>query len=137
MSASQKHAWFNLVVVLLCVTAMTALVPVLGMQRAQGAFGILGLLGFGPLFYRKTAGVVVGDERDAVINARSWLIAYATFWLVLVAACAVAAPYFFGATGVVPVILVQVSVWYGVVIVVGVASLATLIQYGWGATDAA
>ena len=61
MSAAQKHAWFNLVIVLLCVITVVALIPVLGVQRAQGGFGILGLLGLGPLFFRKRAGVVVSD----------------------------------------------------------------------------
>jgi hypothetical protein len=137
MSASQKLAWFNLIVVAASLIAVSALTPVMGLKAAQGGFGILGLLGFGPLFYRKKPGVVVGDERDALINARSWLIAYAAFWLVFVAVCVAATPFYFGSTGAVPVVLVQVSVWYGLVIVVGVASLATLIQYRWGGPDAA
>ena len=53
-----------------------------------------------------------------------------------VAAC-VAAPFSFGSSGAVPVVLIQCSVWCGVMIVVGVSSLATLIQYGWGGSDAA
>ena len=135
MSAAQKQAWFNLVVVLVCVVAVMALVPILGFPRAQGGFGILGLLGFGPLFYWRRAGKVVSDERDAVILARSWVIAYSVFWLVFVAAC-VAAPWSFGSSGAVPVVLVQCSVWCGLIIVVGVGALATLIQYGWGGTHA-
>ena len=80
--------------------------------------------------------MVVSDERDAAILGRSWMIAYSVFWLVFVAAC-VAAPWSFGASGAVPVVLVQCSVWWGLIIVVGVGSLATLVQYGWGASHAA
>jgi hypothetical protein len=49
MTAAQKHAWFNLVVVALSVVTVLILVPVLG-PGAQGGFGLLGLLGFGSLF---------------------------------------------------------------------------------------
>jgi hypothetical protein len=79
MTATQKHAWFNLVIVLVCVSVVTALIPQLGVQRALGGFGILGLLGFGPLFYWRRAGGVVIDERDGLIQVRSWVIAYVVF----------------------------------------------------------
>jgi hypothetical protein len=135
MSAMQKHAWFNLAVVLLSTIVVIALIPVLGVQRAQGGFGILGFLGFGPLFFLRRAGAVVSDERDGSILVRSWVIAYAVFWLVFVAAC-VAAPFSFGSSGAVPVVLIQVSVWCALILVVGVGSVATLVQYGWGGSNA-
>jgi hypothetical protein len=136
MSVAQRQAWFNLVVVLLSGIAVMALMPVLGLQRAQGGFGILGFLGFGPFLARKRRGIVVNDERDDLIRVRSWVIAYAVFWLAFVAAC-LAAAFFFGPNGAVPVVLVQSSVWLAVILVVGVGSIATLVQYSLGGPDAA
>ena len=131
MAAAQKEAWFNLVIVLVVSIGVLALVPVLGPWRAQGWFGVLGLLGFGPFFFRKRAGIVVSDERDDQIRRRSTVIAHVIFWLFFVAAC-VAASVTFGPNGAVPVAWVQMSGWWGWVLVVGVGSVATLTQYGWG-----
>ena len=59
------------------------------------------------------------------------------FWLAFVASC-VSLPVVYGWRGAVPVVVVQSSVWVAVMLVVGVTSLATLVQYGrGGATDEA
>jgi hypothetical protein len=137
MSAVQKQAWYCLVIVCLALLTVMALAPMLGLQRAQGGFGILGFLGFTPLFFlRRRAGVVVCDERDSVIQLRSWMLAYSVFWLVFVAAC-MAALYKYGSSGAVPVVLVVSSPWWGLSLVFGVSSFASLVQYGWGGSDAA
>jgi hypothetical protein len=136
MSVSQKQAWFNLAVVLLSALTVIALIPVMGLTRAQGGFGLLGFLGLGPFFFRKRAGIVVSDERDDLIRVRSSVIAYSVFWVCFVAAC-MAALYSFGSTGAVPIELVLMSVWLGLMLVVGVNSIATLVQYGWGGSHAA
>ena len=47
-----------------------------------------------------------------------------------VACCSL--PVFYGWNGSVPVALVQSSVWIGLVLVVGVTSVATLVQYRLG-----
>jgi hypothetical protein len=134
MNASQKHAWFNLAVVVFSAVTVLALIPVMG-RGAQGGFGLLGLLGFGPLFVLRRD--VVLDERDAEIARRSSIIAYSVFWVVFVLAC-VSLPAFYGWNGVVPVTVVMSSVWIGLILVVGVTSAATLVQYRLGgATDAA
>ena len=135
MTASQKHACFNLSVVVLTVVTVLILIPVLG-PGAQGGFGFLGLLGFGPLFFRRRGNEVVEDERDRAIQRRSVLIAYTVFWLAFVAAC-VSLPAVYGWKGSVPVAVVQSSVWCGLILVVGVMSVATLVQYRRGAVDAA
>jgi hypothetical protein len=120
MSATQKQAWYSLAIVLLAVLTVTALAPLLGLQRAQGGFGILGFLGFTPFFFfRRRAGVVIFDERDSLIQLRSWLLAYSVFWLVFVAAC-MAALYEYGSGGAVPVVLVVSSPWWGLSLVFGV-----------------
>jgi hypothetical protein len=94
------------------------------------------LLGLGPLFFRHKGGEVVEDERDRAIRRRSVLIAYTAFWLAFVAAC-VSLPAVYGWKGSVPVPVVQSSVWCGLILVVGVMSVATLVQYRRGTVDAA
>jgi len=136
MNTGQKQAWFFLVVIVLSVIVVVGLTPVLGFKRAQGGLGLLGFLGFAPLLFVKRRGVVAYDERDGLIQARSWFISYSVFWVVFVLVC-VTAPYTFGQSGAVPVFVVQMSVWYGLILVWGVSSLATVIQYGLGGSDGA
>jgi hypothetical protein len=136
MTAVQKHAWFNLAVVVASVIVVLALTPFKG-RGALGGFGLLGLLGLGPLFFRRKGGGVVLDERDQEISRRSLLVAYTVFWLVFVAAC-VSLPALYGWGGSVPVVVAQSSVFVAWMLVVGVSSVATLVQYGLGGpTDAA
>ena len=132
MSMTPKHAWFNLVIVVLAAIAVATLSPILGIQRAQAGFAVLGALGLNPFLFRGKPGTIVCDERDEVIRRRSVMIAYAAFWMVFVAAC-MSAPLFYGFTGAVPVWQVQMSVWWGMSVVVGVSSIAALIQYSAGA----
>jgi hypothetical protein len=129
MNTAQRHAWYNLGVVVLTMVVVVALVPVMG-RGAQGGFGLLGLLGFGPLFYWRKGGVVM-DERDMEISRRSLLIAYVVFWLAFVAAC-VSLPAFYGWDGAVPVVVVMSSVFLALMLVTGVTSVATLVQYSLG-----
>jgi hypothetical protein len=135
MNASQKLAWFNLAVVVFTGAAVLALLPVLG-RGALGGFGLLGLLGFGVLFYRRRHGQVLSDERDALIQKRSWLLAYTVFWVVFVLAAALLAPAVYGEEGGVPVVVAQASVFCAWMLVLAVASVATLVQYAGGAGDA-
>ena len=135
MNASQKEAWFNLIVVLSALVMVTVLVPFLG-KGAMGGFGLLGFLGLSPVCFRKRTGEVLLDERDSQIRQRSLVCAHVVFWLMFVFA-AMTAPAVYGWNGSVPVSLVTASVWCGVVVVYGVMSLATLIQYGRGGHDAA
>ncbi len=134
MCQPQKHACYNLAVVGLTLVAVLALYPVLG-PRAFGGFGFLGLLGFGPLFYRKKAGQVILDERDELIRHRSLIAAFTVFWLAFVAAGTLA-PLWYGAAGGVPTAVVGCAVWVGLMLFIGVQSLATLVQYGRGGLDA-
>jgi hypothetical protein len=83
------------------------------------------------MFVRKRTGLVMTDERDGLIQMRSWVVAYSLFWVVFVGVC-VAAPLVYGSTGAVPVFLVQISPFYGLLLVLGVSSITALFQYGWG-----
>jgi hypothetical protein len=131
----QKFAWFNLAVITLTVVAVLALLPFLG-RGALGGFGLLGLMGFGPFFFRKKPGQVVADERDQLIQQRSWVVAYSLFWVVFVLAVAVLSPVVYGQDGAVPVWVVQISAFCGFMLVYALASIAILIQYAGGASDA-
>ena len=61
----------------------------------------------------------------------SALAAYTVFWLVFVASCT-SLPIIYGWRGEVPVVVVQWSVFFAMMLIVGVTSLTTLIQYGRG-----
>ena len=134
MSALQKFAWFNLAIIALTLVAVLSLLPFLG-RGALGGLGFLGILGFGPLFFRKKPGRVVTDERDILIQRRSWIVAYALFWVVFVLAAVLLAPLVYGQQGAVPVWVVQMSVFCGFMLVHALASIAILIQYAGGSID--
>ncbi|HKB38224.1 MAG TPA: hypothetical protein VKD72_17380 [Gemmataceae bacterium] len=135
MSAMQKFAWFNLAVIALTLVAVLSLLPLLG-KGALGGFGFLGLIGFGPLFFRRKPGQVLIDERDQLIQRRSWFLAYALFWVVFVLAAAVLSAVVYGQEGAVPVWVVQNSVFGGFMLVYALASVAILVQYAGGSKDA-
>src|SRR6266508_716046 len=116
MSPMQKFAWFNLAVIALTLLVVFSLLPFLG-YRAMGGLGCLGLIGFGPLFFRKKPGQVLTDERDHLIQARSWIVAYALFWVVFVLAAVVLSAVVYGQEGAVPVWVVQSSVFCGFMLV--------------------
>jgi hypothetical protein len=135
MSATQKFAWFNLAVIALTLAAVISLFPFLG-NRAAGGLGLLGLLGFGPFFFRKKPGQVVTDERDQLIQGRSWVLAYALFWVVFVLAAVVLSAVVYGEDGAVPVSVLRLSVFCGLMLVYALASIAMLVQYAGGPRDA-
>jgi hypothetical protein len=135
MSATQKFAWFNLAVIALTLVAVLSLLPFLG-RGALGGCGILGLLGLGPLFFRKKSGQVLIDERDQLIQGRSWFLAYALFWVAFVLAAVFLSAVVYGQEGAVPVWVVQSSVFCGLVLVYALASVAILVQYAGGSKDA-
>jgi hypothetical protein len=135
MSATQKFAWFNLVVIALTVAAVLSLLPFLG-KGALGGFGFLGLIGLGPLFFRRRPGRVLTDERDQLIQWRSWVLAYSLFWVVFVLAAVVLSAMVYGEEGAVPVWVVRSSVFCGFMLVYALASVAMLVQYAGGSEGA-
>jgi hypothetical protein len=132
MNAPQKQAWFNLVVVLLTAALVASLYPWLGV-RAQGGFALLVFCGFGALFHWRHPDKVATDERDVLINRRASLWAYSVLWIVFVSA-ALLAPRIYGDA--VPVIAIQASVWIAFMLMLGVQSIAALVQYGRASTHA-
>jgi hypothetical protein len=132
MSATQKFAWFNLAVIALTVVAIVSLLPFMG-KGALGGFGFIGLIGLGPLFFRRKAGEVVIDERDSLIQQRSWFLAYCLFWVVFVLAAVFLSALVYGEDGAVPVSVVRWSVAVGFMFVYAMACIAMLVQYAGGA----
>ncbi len=130
MSPTQKFAWYNLAVVVLSAGTVLALTPLVGVA-AQGGAGFLGLLGFGPFFLRKKKGQVVADERDTLIQRKSVIAGYTAFWLAFFGGTFLAW-VLYGFDGAVPVTVIMASCWCAVIVVVGVMSVATLVQYRWG-----
>ena len=137
MSAMQKYAWFNLAIIALTLVIVLALIPFLG-KGALGGFGFLGFMGFGVLFFRKKPGQVLMDERDVLIQRRSWVLAYAVFWVVFVLAAVFLSAAVYGWDGAVPVAVLQMSVFCGFMLVSALASVAILLQYAYagGSGDA-
>lgn len=135
MSTTQKSAWFNLAVIGLTLVIIVALLPCIGM-KAMGGLGCLGFLGLQPLVFRKRPGQVLADERDRLIQSRSWIIAYALFWVLFVVAAVWVSSLVYGENGAVPVHIVQMSVACAFMFVYAVASIAVLIQYGRNLADA-
>jgi hypothetical protein len=135
VNPTQRVAWFNLIVVISTLFLVLALVPFLG-QASLGGMGTLGLLGFSVFFYRRKPGRVLADERDGLILGRAVVIAYSVFWLAFVLAAALLAPAIFGQDGSVPVVVVQTSVFGGLIVFITVLSVATLIQYSRGTGNA-
>src|ERR1700730_3421698 len=123
MSRMQKFAWFNLAVIALTLLVVLSLLPFLG-YRAMGGLGCLGLIGFGPLFFRKKPGQVVADERDHLIQWRSWIFAYALFWGIFVLVAVVVSAMVYGEDGAVPVSVVRLSVFWAFMLVYALASIA-------------
>ena len=135
MSRMQKFAWFNLAVIALTLLVVFSLLPFLE-YRAMGGLGFLGLMGVGPLFFRKKPGQVVTDERDRLIQWRSWIFAYAVFWVVGVFFAAILSALVYGEDGAVPVSVVRMSVFWALMLVYGLASIAILVQSAGGSGDA-
>jgi hypothetical protein len=135
MSAMQRFAWFNLAVIALTLVAVLLLLPFLG-KGAIGGTGFLGLIGLGPFFFRKRPGQVVVDERDQIIQLRSWVLAYSLFWVVFVLTAALISLLVYGQEGAVPVTVVQISVGCFFMLVYALASIAILAQCAGGAKDA-
>lgn len=131
MTAAQKYAWFNLMVIAVTCALVAITYPFLG-HRAFGCFGMLGLLGLDPLFFRKKPGRVVADERDHLIWAQATLVAFAVFWLAFTLSASVLVPAVYGWDGALPVTYVCLGVAGGFMLFLGVQAATILVRYAQG-----
>ncbi len=139
MNRAQKAAWFTLVVLafasVLSLVAFCVAYFVLGVPagRAAGGFGLMGiagLLGLIPVLFRKDKAKVQCDERDLMFQRNAAVAAYATFWVLFVAAAMI--PWFVtGPNGTITVSYLPWMVLGGFFVVELVQAIATLQQYGW------
>ena len=138
MNRTQKTAWFTLIVLVfasvLSLAAFCMGYFVLGVpaRRAAGGFGfigIMGLLGLIPILFKKDKAKVQCDERDVMIQRNAAVAAYATFWVLFVAAAMI--PWFVtGPNGTITVNYLPWMVFGGMFVVMLVQALVTLQQYG-------
>jgi hypothetical protein len=136
MTAQQRMAWFQLVVVGGTLVLWLATLPFLG-RGATGCFGLLGLLGFAPIFHRPRggAGEPVWDEREGLIHAQSIKAGYFVVWFYFTAACMIPWGWSFlrGATTI-SIDYLPIMLLVGVIVLVAIQSVAVLLQYR-GETD--
>jgi alpha-beta hydrolase superfamily lysophospholipase len=126
-----KESVYWLVLLALTGAVYLALAIFLGPRPALGAFGLLGLAGFQPLLYCKRGKAVLWDERDALINYRAVLAAYASSWLVftLGGMGLWAAEYSFAGRSTISVHVLPVLVMAGFLVVATVRAIAIVVQY--------
>jgi hypothetical protein len=139
MNRAQKIAWFTLVILALAFGLSMATFAVgyfllrVPANRAAAGFGFMGIMGFLgliPFLFRKEKGKVQCDERDLMIQRNATVAAYATFWVLFVAAAMV--PWFVtGPNGTITVNYLPWMVFGGMFVVMLVQALVTLQQYGW------
>jgi peptidoglycan/LPS O-acetylase OafA/YrhL len=128
MVAQQRHALFNLSVALAALIFFVALIPLLGVLRAQGGFCLLGISALAPLFWRSRKGKTSFDERDRLIFLRATQIAFAIFWLLFVGGV-LAAYYSFRNRNALPINLLPLVIWLGWSILLITHSTALLVLY--------
>jgi len=143
MNRAQKIAWFNLVVILMClllsgiavaVLAFLAFVAELPLRAALGGLGFMGIIGFtglSPLLFRKAKGQVEFDERDQLYNMRAWFLGFCASYLLFVIVC-MTTWFIHGPMGTISVNVLPLTVTGGFMALILVHSLAILVQYGWG-----
>ena len=144
MNRAQRIAWFTLIVLALalglsaaafCVGYFILGVPANRAAAGFGFMGIMGFLGLTPALFKKSNKRVQCDERDLMIQRNASIAAYATFWVLFVAAAMV--PWFVtGPNGTITVNYLPWMVFGGMFVVMLVQALVTLQQYGWTSQEA-
>jgi hypothetical protein len=138
MSRLEKHAWFNIGVVVVTCALFAVAAPYAGILPASASFGLCGLWGLAPyLFYPKGNMGAALDERERAITRRAWTTGHAMFWLLFV--CAFMLTWFLhsGEDVTVPADTLPLMVIAGWMLVVLVTSLAMLVLCRTGLRHAA
>jgi hypothetical protein len=128
MVAQQRYAAFNLATGLAALTLFAALIPIVGVAKAQSGFALLAISALGPLFFRRRKGQITSDERDRAILLRSIQIVFVVFWLLLVASLMVAY-YALRHRGAIPIDVLPLVVWLATAILLITHSAILLFLY--------
>jgi len=133
MSDSEKWAWWAMGVVVLTIAAYGAFLAFLGHGPATSAvFALLALTAI-PASSRRYFKGLTFDEREHAIASKALLAGFRAFW---VAFCGliVAIGFIKGwdATLSVPVWALQETLWWAVILVLGVQALTTILLYRGG-----
>jgi hypothetical protein len=133
MSDSEKWAWWALGVVVLIIAAYGAFVAFLGHGPATSSvFALLALTAL-PASSRRYFTGRTFDERQHAIATKALLAGFRAFWVAFVGL--IMAIYFikgWDATLTVPVWALMETLWWAVVLVLGVQALTTLVLYRGG-----
>lgn len=144
MNKTQKTAWLNLIMIVLCIAiGIWIIVEVFILGRIpEGAYRFWPLIvfflmiGASVIFLRKkqSPAEVDSDERDDLIKKRAALASFVSVWILLYATSVI--PWFlFGPDGSIPVWLlpiINLGVLFAVMVIY---SVAILLQYGWRGKD--
>jgi hypothetical protein len=133
MSDSEKWAWWTLGVVVLTIAAYGAFLAFLGHNPAiPSVFALLALTAL-PASSRRYFKGITFDEREHAIASKALLAGFRAFW---VAFCGliVAIGFIKGwdATLTVPVWTLSETLWWAVILVLGVQALTTIVLYRGG-----
>ena len=127
MSRLEKHAWFNIGVLVVTCALFAVALPHIGLLAASGCLGLCGLWGLAPyLFYPKGKMGAALDERERAITRRAWTVGHAMFWLLFVGSFMLAWLLHRGGNVTVPadtLPLMVVAAWMLVVLVTSLAML--------------
>ena len=128
MSALEKSAWSELVVVLLAVVAVAVCLPWMGFQ-ASNWFGLLGLLPIGMYFLRKRGERIVVDERDREIERRSLSFGVKVAWMGTFLALITIVMWYGGEDATVPTRYLTWIIWVQFAVCYGLKAVATIFAY--------
>jgi hypothetical protein len=134
MNVQQKAAWYDLAVFGASVIFYLALVLVVHHPPlpALGAFGLCGLWGLKGFYYTMRRGAVILDERDRLVSVRAQLVGLWIFWVAFVLVCTVTwgVLRYEKREYTVPVDVLPIMVFGGLIIYSVSHSVAVLVQYG-------
>ncbi|MDD5063601.1 MAG: hypothetical protein PHQ35_02425 [Phycisphaerae bacterium] len=147
MNRWQKIAWFNLIVMTICLAACLVLVVVMSFRQVATPPTPLSLViipslvfvAISKLLFRKKENQVDFDERDRQIHKKSQYVGLWAFFLATTIAITVEVMICFfavGPMGMLPYPLVLLlTICIGGCVWIAVESIAILVQYGWGGKD--
>ena len=125
MGQQQRLAIFNLAIGLAAVICFVALLPSLGVTKAQAGFAVLALTGLTPFVFRGKG--MAPDERDQFIHLRAFRITFVVLWLLFIAGVQ---GVIFHYTSGVPREIVMLGGWLAWAAFLICQSTALLILYG-------